>query len=290
MIQKTCAVVIAYNPSEKDIENIHYLSRIVSSLIIYDNSEHSIADKLDFMHHGALISYGENVGIAKALNIGVRKSHELGYKKVFLFDQDSIIDENFIDKMMCFSQAYQAALWAPNYYDVNNNSNGWMVDFEFWTKRRFKCDGCSALEVDLVITSGSLVDVEIWQELKGFNEDYFIDHVDNEYCFRLKKAGYKIRVNCAITMKHSVGNASLHHLFGMSLSTSNHSSLRRYYMSRNYVDMIKKFKTPSLFFVYIIYLAKTFILVTLFEEQKVKKLLYTAKGLWHGIIGKMGKL
>lgn len=289
MNQPTCAVIITYNPSEKDLDNIRHLHRIVTCLVIYDNSEKSIAEKLDFACNGIIISLGENVGIAKALNIGVQRANELGYKKVFLFDQDSIIDGNFIDKMMLFSQEYPAALWAPNYYDINKKSNGWFINFGFWSKRRFKCDHKNIAEADLAITSGSLIDVEVWEQVGGFCEPYFIDHVDNEYCLKLKKAGYIVKVNCQITMQHAIGNASVHHMFGFNLSTSNHSALRRYYMSRNYIALLKKFKLPSLFVVYLLYLIKTVILITCFENDKKKKLIYTLRGLWHGMIGKMGK-
>jgi len=53
--------------------------------------------------------------------------------------------------------------------------------------------------------------------------------------------------------------------------------------------MIKQFKLPALVFIYFLYVVKTFLFVTLFEENKRAKLSLTLLGFWDGCRNKMGK-
>lgn len=290
MMLDTCAIVVTYNPTQNDIEQIYKLSQLIHYLIVYDNSEPSIASQLSFIHNGEVIFKNQNVGIATALNEGVKKAILAGYKKVFLFDQDSFIDEHFLQAMMNFSNNYpDAALWAPSYYDINKNAYGCFLNFNVWTRQKVSCANKEIMNVDMAITSGALINTDTWKTVGGFMDTYFIDHVDHEYCLRLKKSGYEIKANGNIVLKHCVGNATAHSFMGLTLSTSNHAALRRYYISRNYVDMIKRFKLPSLLATYILYLAKATLFITCFETNKYEKLSKTVQGLWDGIRGRMGK-
>jgi rhamnosyltransferase len=62
-------------------------------------------------------------------------------------------------------------------------------------------------EVRTCITSGALTNLDLWKKLDGFDEQMFIDSVDFEYCYRVRKAGYKVIQTDQVQLSHSIGNA-----------------------------------------------------------------------------------
>lgn len=69
----------------------------------------------------------------------------------------------------------------------------------------------------------------------------FIDEVDTEFCYRSQKAGYKIIEFPNVIMKHSLGDRTYHYFLGRKYNTLNHNAIRKYYITRNKIYMIKKY-------------------------------------------------
>lgn len=84
------------------------------------------------------------------------------------------------------------------------------------------------------MTSGNIVNLEIFSKLKGFKDFLFIDGVDIEYCLNLKKNGYKIMRCNTIELTHDLGNIFYRNFLGKEFMCDNHNYLRVYYMTRNY--------------------------------------------------------
>src|SRR5258708_12926038 len=101
--QSVCAVIVTYHPSAKMLENIAQVLAQVQGLVVVDNG--SNADELAPLRVASqtlgfqLIENGKNLGLAEALNQGVRWAKSQGYPWVILFDQDSRITEGFIRQM-----------------------------------------------------------------------------------------------------------------------------------------------------------------------------------------------
>jgi GT2 family glycosyltransferase len=92
MGQSVCAVIVTYHPTPKMLENVPEILAQVQRLIVVDNG--STSDELEPVRVMSqsfgfqLIENGENLGIAEALNQGVRWARNSGYPWVILFDQD----------------------------------------------------------------------------------------------------------------------------------------------------------------------------------------------------------
>lgn len=76
---KIGALIVLYNPTNEQIKNCINTSNYFDKLIVIDNSENEITyiedtDKIQYM------KMNENIGLAKALNIGFAKLNELGFK------------------------------------------------------------------------------------------------------------------------------------------------------------------------------------------------------------------
>lgn len=278
-----CAVIISYNPDKDMIEGINSILKQQINIVIVDNG--SSKEKLKFLEEISskngisLIKNGTNLGIAKALNIGVKNAISKGYKWVLTLDQDSILSDDMVKNMViCYENLdnkENVMILAPNHKEKEASSDNIET-------------GCT--EVLTEITSGNLVKSEAFENVGFFDEKMFIDLVDHEFCLRLNKLGYKvIRVNNALLL-HSLGNTTYNNFFGKKISTSNHSALRRYYMSRNrmyiwskylsdFPDWIKKDK--KLFI-------SEIIRILLFENKKIDKVRMILVGIKDGKQKKYG--
>src|ERR1700758_3890276 len=102
--QRVCAVIVTYHPSPRMLENFRTAACQVDGMVIVDNG--SNADEVDRLRDAShqlgfqLIENRENLGIAEALNQGVRAAKAQGYPWVILFDQDSRINRGFVEQMV----------------------------------------------------------------------------------------------------------------------------------------------------------------------------------------------
>ena len=97
---KICGVVVWYNPSKEEVSNIKTYLEYVDRVIVVDNSICDNGDLLKGMNQIEYIANNENLGIAKALNIGCCKSIEYGYNYALTMDQDSRFDDHMIEKFI----------------------------------------------------------------------------------------------------------------------------------------------------------------------------------------------
>jgi rhamnosyltransferase len=44
----------------------------------------------------------------------------------------------------------------------------------------------------MVMTSGCLTNLAIWDESGGFSDELFIDEVDHDYCLNVRRHGYRV--------------------------------------------------------------------------------------------------
>ena len=226
-------VVILYNPTEEVFQNLASYSGALSKLYVFDNSEP--AANIDLGGLGSnivMIADGVNRGISERLNAAARMAIAEGGEWLLTMDQDS---------------SFEKSEW-ENYHTCFSNFEGKekvaMFGIEHEKKQEHN-DTCSFEETDNLITSGSLVNLELFQQLQGFDENLFIDEVDFEYCVRANTNGFQtVRFN-NVNLNHSLGTASVHRSLKNLQTTSRtlHSAFRLYYMVRNFLYVRKKYTT-----------------------------------------------
>jgi rhamnosyltransferase len=228
-----CAVIVTFRPRLEDLGNLARVRSQVQSLVVVDNG--SPEDKLRLLRtksrelNFTLIENGENLGIAAALNIGVRWAQAYGSQWVALFDQDSAVTEGFMVQMLADFEHYanqrNILLLVPRYRDPHSGAE------------RVCC-----LDKDggpfVTITSGSLFPVSAFKECGYFMEELFVYTVDDEYSLRLRSKGYSIALSPRAVLLHASGNPSYFSVFGRQIfQTTNYRPGVRYYISRNRVWM-----------------------------------------------------
>jgi len=279
-----CAVIVSYNPSLDVLGNIATLRSQVSSIVVVDNG--SSEKHLAMLRGGRsqcgfeLIENGANLGIAAALNIGVREVGAKGFDWAALFDQDSRVEPGFINSMLDACRTApnpsQVGIVCPTYLDTSTG----MV---------FPIQLSKAGEVLSAMTSGSLIPVQLFDRIGTFNEPLFIDYVDIEFCARTRRAGYRI-VQSRAVLHHSLGRITRHRLFGRWFATTNHSATRRYYITRNRCWVLWQFMgdwswSPREFHSAL----RDTIKVFLVEQDRPAKLKHMMLGFADALRGRMGK-
>lgn len=263
---KLAAVVVFYNPSEKNIQNIKKYEKSIDRLFIVDNSE----DKIMRYQDSEKIKYiklCENKGIAHALNIGAKEAIKEGFNWLLTLDQDSQITKEIIEKLKIYLDTHDTkkiGLISP-YQDIEGEEE--IKDVE-------------AEEMIEVMTSGNIINLKAYQKIGGFKDWLFIDCVDTDYCMNLHIHKYQVLRLNKVKMKHQLGNLKVHKLFGKKYPCYNHGPIRRYYIVRNnlYINEMYKEKYPD-YCKHLLRIQKGQVKrILAFEKEKVKKLTMMYRG------------
>jgi rhamnosyltransferase len=293
-IFRCCAVVVSYNPTEQIIKAVESLAAQISDVIIIDNA--SKVDSMPILQiletiHNVKVQYNKtNLGIATALNQGIKYANQQNYKWFATFDQDSLTSPDYFKTMMDAYNDYDkkdlVAIVAPRYATKTG-----LLSFSESTDSKDEISNTHNI-VKTTITSGNLIKLSIFEKTGNFDESLFIDYVDHEFCLRLKHHGFQILESCHSFLQHELGESVCYNFMGVDIVTTNHSHIRRYYKYRNMVAVLRKHakSEPSIMYPMIRALFLEPLKIISLEKNKVKKIQYILKGLLHGIMNISGEL
>lgn len=284
------AVVVTYHPDVRFPGRLKLLADQVDFVLVVDN--HSNESAVATLQEAAswsnvsLVLNTENVGVAAALNIGLRYAVAAGYEWALLFDQDSVPADNIVEGLQeaydQFPTKDKLAVIGSNYRNPRTAETDLSLGISH---------GRSWRERTVVITSGSLISLRAYQMIGPFKDEYFIDCVDLEYCLRARSKGFKVIITTTPLMVHGIGQTTLHRLLWKKTSATNHSPLRRYYMTRNQVALARDYllKEPAWMLANFATFLKSIIFLLLFEEDRLTKARYLALGLLDGLLSNFGR-
>jgi len=290
---KVVSIMVTYNPEADVIENAESIIQSCERLVLIDNG--SSPNSKEFLHDLeneekiTVIYNPQNMGLGHALNQGINcllTSPDIpNFNWIATFDQDSKVDKDYFSKMLASYEAH------PNKEEIAILAPNW-IEEKLINQAPSQMDNAQLQEQKTVITSGSLVKKKIFTEIGLFEEDYFIDFLDHEFCLRIRSHGYKIYMSPQVYMVHNLGNTKQHRLLGSNVMATNHNYIRRYYITRNRLYTYKKyFRTEKEWIKEdFIATAKEFIIILLFEKDRGRKLGSMFKGTFDAVLGKKGPL
>jgi rhamnosyltransferase len=285
-----CAVLVTYHPDGEFPRRLGSVAQQVGAIVIVDNgstdAEVTMLRECALDPAIALVLNSENLGVARALNIGIQRAASLGYSWVLLVDQDSRIESDMAETLWSILESFP------------DRERLAIVGSNFWEKHRrspkaHEFDSCGAQweEVEAVITSGSLLSLAAYSRIGPFREDFFIDYVDTEYCARARAQGYRALKTRRPLMFHSIGKPTQHRMLWMKKWTSNHSADRRYYLARNHTVMLResgKYILGSWALVSVASCFRSWKRIALYEHSKGSKMAAVFLGWLDGVRGIMG--
>ena len=242
----------------------------------------------------------ENLGIGYAQNIGIEKSIAEGADYVLLLDQDSVPSSNLAPYLLESINSSRKTLpkiiaASPRYRDPRTGfSSLFMVSrfrIPYRYQPKYQVVPENIIVASFLISSGTLIDLKKLQEIRGMRSDYFIDHVDTEWCLRAQHKGYKlIGVHDAL-MEHSLGEKPRKFWFFGMRNVSEHTPLRDYYMFSNTLLMLRDVEMPVTWKIFLLFrLVEFFVFFLTFSKERILRFRMMKLGLLHGINNIRGKL
>ena len=275
--KKYLAGIVTFNPDiERLNENISAIINQVDKVVVVDNGSENADDIkkiLARLSQITLIELDENKGIAKALNeIG---SYAVTYQFDYFLtlDQDSVVLPGLIDAYSQYLDLSKIGMLNSYHKDRNIKENPDGLD--------------SVSEKELMITSATLMPTYLFNAGFTYDERLFIDKVDFDLNIRLRNAGYKLYEIPFYGLLHELGEIKTHNLLGHQIQTYNHSSFRRYYISRNTILLLKKFGFTKNTIGFLIGDMGKEIKTLIYEKDKYKKTKAVFKGWVDGFKYKM---
>lgn len=257
----------------------------LDKIYVFDNSEN--IDHAHWFQDFKKVQYfgdGKNEGLAKRLNQAARIAILEGFEWLLTMDQDSHFEsgsfEMYENCIAGYREKDKVALFGT----------AWGREF------KTSSPACTAETSAFVITSGSFVNLKVFKEVGGFDENLFIDLIDHEYAKRAELAGFpSIQFN-NVYLRHELGQqvnkGSIKSFYLLKKKKIVHSPIRCYYMYRNMLYVEKKFKqSDPVFTQKMCRIVKSGIQNTLLYGPKtieVVKYIQLAKKDFQS--GKMGKL
>jgi GT2 family glycosyltransferase len=211
------------------LKNIHD-----SDVLIINNDQGALSnllEEIDLPFETKTIEVNDNIGFGRAHNLG---SKEAQGDLLLLLNPDTKVPEGSLSGMLCAMEAdKKVGIVGPVLVDFD----GYVTEESFGSektplstiKNKFFAAGYeigkeSIFEVDWVSGGAMLIRKELFDELGGFDEDYFMYFEDVDLCLRAKKKGYKIVVN---------PQSRIFHRSGQSFK-NNQSKKKYYYVSQDH--------------------------------------------------------
>lgn len=278
------AGIVTFNPDiDKLRSTLILLKDQVECIYIADNASENFSEisEMTFALKGEgctinLMAGETNSGVAGGLNRIMKAASEEGKKWVLTLDQDSCPDKDLVKGLSQGTKFEKIGIICPRIKDIN--SGRILVNFGEDTSKNDK----KYQTLHSCITAGSMINLEAWKAVGGYDEYLFMDYVDFDYTIRLRKSGYRILQCNQIIMEHEVGNTEVHRFLFKKVGVMNHSAMRKYYITRNRIYCSYKYYR-RFGFRNIVGIVKTIVLILCYEEDKKHKLSSVIRGVKDGI-------
>lgn len=257
---EVCAVFVCFYPDLALFRSaVLALSSQVGKIVVVNNG--ADVEVEHWLNSNDLINlnYGKNVGVATAHNKGIEWALEHDFKFVLLMDQDSLAAPDMVATMIASAVKLDQigtryAAIGPRIVSMKTGETLPLIQLGLVKNIvQYRDNMDNAIEVDILISSGSLIPLRVIGEIGGMNEGLFIDNVDLEWCFRASYKGYKLYLDPQAVLRHNLGDSTKNvWLFGHR-SFISHKPIRLYYMMRNRIVLYSLAHTPRVWIMQDIY-------------------------------------
>ena len=268
------AVVVTYFPGKELSRNVSAYIDCVDKVLIWENTPADRCREYRFINHEKAEYHGDGTNsISHALNYAWQYAKAGGYDHLLTMDQDSCF-RNFSHylKQTIFNGDAPEGIYTPPVREMNIELT---QDF---------------VEIPRPITSGMLIPVALIDRIGGWDEEFRIDGVDDEFCLHAHSLGIKAYAVKGIEMQHSLGNPKARKFLGHTLTLRNYPPTRLYGMYRNNIILARKYPQFS-------YIRKDFRnglmkqigIILLFESNRMRKLTAILRGCFAGLTKRLQK-
>lgn len=230
------AVIVSYHPDVQALARlVDTLGRQTGTVVVVDNASPSLPELPPAVQ---LIRLPRNLGVAAAQNAGLQVAQRLGARFALLLDQDSLPAADMTAQLLAAwhdasGQGLRVGAVGPRIIDPQGRSEGFVV-FGGGRYRALPADeGQAWMPCDMLIASGTLLPLDVVNEVGAMAEPLFIDKVDTEWSLRAASRGYLLLGAPRALLHHRLGLRERRLWFFGWRRLAQHAPFRYYYMVRN---------------------------------------------------------
>lgn len=219
---KVIIIVLNWNGWGDTLECLASLQRLDYSnyqVIVVDNgsTDDSVMRIREYAPHVELLETGRNLGFSAGCNVGIVRALEQAADYVWLLNNDTTVDPGALTSLVhtAMSDARTGATGSAIYSaHTPHQLEAWGGGrINFWLGRsRHAKQPVPDNVIDFLTGASILISRTVIEHLGLLDEGFFMYWEDTDYCFRLRRAGYRIAVAGQSRIWHkgsaSVGKAS----------------------------------------------------------------------------------
>ena len=273
------AVIVTYNSDPARLLSLLKVLSQQCAVLVVDNSTQDISrNAIRVVCIQGEVSYlplGDNLGIARAQNLGIAWARDRAVSDILLMDDDSIPPQSFVSDLLKAraSCQIQPMVISARTVDVNGQDIS-----NCPVQNLTGLSPCSDLT-----SPGALIPVVVFDRVGYFDDSLFIDCVDFDWGWRALALGVPLMLCDSVIVQHRLGEGSR---LGLKIP----NPIRHYYQYRNVLRMIVRSEAPIGWRLsQLIKLPVKLIMIGLVADKKIARLRYAALGVVDFIIGRTGK-
>ena len=244
-------ILVNYNGSADTLDCIKSLNKMSYNdfqIIVVDNNSTDeslklLSEKKEELKY-ELIALNENRGFSAGNNVGICKAIQIGVEYVLLLNNDTIVDPYFLERLMSNELVpFDVCVTTGTIYYTSNKNRIWYAAGQFYLNfakvsqigRNNKNGKLPQKPIKVSFASGCCmcIPISVIQSVGLLDESYFLYEEDVDYCYRL------MRENISI---YYVPDAVIYHKVSSSTTkTDKMSSVTQYYMVRNKYNFINRY-------------------------------------------------
>lgn len=226
-------VTVSYNGRDLLRQTLDSVFSVIRGIdfeyIVIDNAsqDDSVAMIREYFPQVKLIENKDNIGVAKAYNQGVQNSQG---KYIVFLNPDTVLESNIIAGLAQFLEdhpevgiAGPRVLWPDGQFQLGAGgfASGYLAFWghyfflgrlsrgkfpSFWIQQRFF--QTKPQQLDWLAAVCMIVRREVFQQVGGFDEKFFVYAEDTELCLRARRAGWGVCYCPQFSIYHYLGGSS----------------------------------------------------------------------------------
>jgi rhamnosyltransferase len=191
LIKPVIVVITAYKPGPGLLDRYACLLKHSQSIVVSDNTPGGSPDLMD--RPGIkILKHGRNLGLGAALNAGIQWAQSQGAARVLLLDQDSGAGSDLLASLLHEHDSLSIIHGPRICVGPAHVEPATAVGGSHAPPLRIRRAPKSFIrERTCLPTSGMLISLGKASVFEGFSTDFFLDLVDYEWCWRLRRYGWK---------------------------------------------------------------------------------------------------
>jgi len=208
---KTLCVILHYGSE-------YYTNQCIGSLLKIKNIDIIISDNdpsqlykppKNIIRLVKIIKTGGDLGFSEGNNLAVKKFLTRDHGSVLILSNDTIVQEGAVDYLRNTLNSSGVGIVGPCMPYAKDKKKIWACG-GYINKIKLTMSGLQQkknqpYEVDYIPGAAFICRADLWREIGGFNQEYYLTYEEAEFSLEIKKRRFKVLVDPRSIVLHHVG-------------------------------------------------------------------------------------